>query len=361
MAETAPNAILSARILWSSGTGNSRRAALWVAEELAQRGVRACVAGMEQPLEADDDGPDSKLLGLCFPTHGFTAPWSVLSFTWRLPSGKGLPAFVLATRAGGWYLVGYLPGFAGTAAWLPALLLWLKGYKVLGLTGLDMPSNWLLIHPGMNTRHQQFFQRLAESKCRRFSARILHGPRWIWTPWNLAELLLGIVCLPISIGYLLFGRFYLAKLFFANERCNGCAQCAENCPRQAIRMDGVPQRPYWTFNCESCMRCMAFCPQRAVESSQSLALLYTWCVLLLPTAWILKRTPEPYGGILADSFQWAAGLLLVWALYTTFTRLIRIRPILAIASRTTFTRWYRRHREAGTSLKVFRLKDPGNG
>lgn len=41
------------------------------------------------------------------------------------------------------------PGLSGLALILPALMLRLKGYRIKGLRPLDLPSNWISLHPGL--------------------------------------------------------------------------------------------------------------------------------------------------------------------------------------------------------------------
>ncbi|MBW1815229.1 MAG: hypothetical protein JRJ39_16720 [Deltaproteobacteria bacterium] len=56
----------------------------------------------------------TSLLGLVFPTHGFTAPWHMIKFTCRLPRVKKTSAFCTATRAGLKIGKVFTPGISGT-------------------------------------------------------------------------------------------------------------------------------------------------------------------------------------------------------------------------------------------------------
>jgi len=330
-------------LIWSSGTGNSRRAALWFETFARVRNCEVLVRALHDP--APEPRPFD-LLVLFFPTHGFTAPWSLFRFLFRLPKGHGTEAAVLATRGGGWYLIGPLPGCAGTATWLPALVLALKGYRVRGLTGLDLPSNWNALHPGMNAPHAEFFLRRAKVKVRRFANRMLDGGTWIATPCNALELLVGLVLLPVSLAYLLLGKLFLSQLFFADHKCDGCGLCVEACPERAIRT--VKEHPRWTLRCESCHRCMAVCPKQAVQAHHGLAALGLWLtgLALLPLATL--RVPWPLRSLL----EWTAMAGLLCLLQHLVARL-RGRS-LALISFTTLTRWYRRYREPGTRIRDLR-------
>lgn len=120
----------TATIYFMSGTGNSFRAATWLAEAAQEQGILAQVVpiGSGRPAEEIKEGAEH-LVGLVMPTHGFTTPWQMLRFALRLPRRRGTHALVLPTRAGTKFGQVFLPGLEGTAGYLPALILALKGYR----------------------------------------------------------------------------------------------------------------------------------------------------------------------------------------------------------------------------------------
>jgi len=138
-----------APLYFYTGTGNSYRVTTWMADAARATGATVTVRpiGSAQPAEEIGQG-ETALLGLVMPTHGFTVPWVVLRFALRLPRRGGAHAVVVATRAGSKTGPLYLPGVEGTATWLVTLVLALKGYHIRGATGIDMPSNWIAVHPG---------------------------------------------------------------------------------------------------------------------------------------------------------------------------------------------------------------------
>jgi Pyruvate/2-oxoacid:ferredoxin oxidoreductase delta subunit len=327
---------------------------------------RARAAGIETvlaPLEAADperDLPDDDgtLLVLGTPTHGFTAPWAAIRFALRLPRRRRARAVVVSTRAG-WKPIVYCRGITGTTLALLALILRLRGYRVRGLLGVDMPSNWIALHPGMGETSVAHFLQRGRPRAERFLEKVLAGRRSLVTPDNVFEFLVGLALLPVSGGYLLFGRFYFAKLFFYNERCDGCAVCAKGCPVGGIRMRGAPPRPYWTFTCESCMRCMNFCPHTAIEAGHSLALLLYLATSVPVGVLLLNRVAGRWPAVAAVQgvgavqfmVQYPFFLLSLFATYLAVHLLIRNRVVNALFSYTTFTRLYRRYREPATKLK----------
>lgn len=339
-----------------TGTGNSYRVTTWMVETVCAVGAVATWRSIESACSLEKIGQgETALLGLVMPTHGFTAPWAMLSFALRLPRRSRTHAVVVATRAGSRIGSTYTPGFEGTATWLVALILALKGYRVRGMEGIDMPSNWTALHPGFLPDTVAGIVARAQKKTARFMATILSGRRRI-TSWLV--MLFGLLVLPISLAYLLIGRFFLGKLFFASNRCNGCGLCAEHCPNGAIEMRGNEiRRPYWTFRCESCMRCMAYCPTQAVEASHLVAVGVYLLAGAIPTTalllWLAVRVP------LLAFLSWTPGwvvesinaLIAIGLTYPIFYLLLRIGWVNRFFTHATLTHYYRRYHEPETTLK----------
>ena len=173
------------------------------------------------------------------PTHGFTAPWLMIKFVSKLPYAKQTKAFVIATRAGGKFGKVYTPGICGTATFIISIILAVKGYIVKGAKSVDMPSNWMLLHPSFSLNASKAIINRTKPKVINFANKIIANKNvWI-TLNNLYELIFGIALFPISVAYTCLGRFFLAKLFFANEKCNACGICAANCPVNAIKIKPV--------------------------------------------------------------------------------------------------------------------------
>jgi Pyruvate/2-oxoacid:ferredoxin oxidoreductase delta subunit len=219
------------------------------------------------------------------------------------------------------------------------------------------------LHPGLGPRSVAGISDRAQRKATRFVERLAEGERWF--SWGgLLQLFWGLLLLPISAAYLAFGRFFLAKLFFANPRCNGCGICADHCPNQAIRMWGrTNPRPYWTFSCESCMRCMGYCPHRAVEAGHSLGVLLYFATTAPVGVLALNALGRIHPELAALSgtpaiwlIQYPFALLSLFVCYLLFTLLIRIPLVNQVFTWTTFTRirGWRRYREPGTGLKQLR-------
>jgi ferredoxin len=343
-------------IYYLSGTGNSYRVATWQYEAERMNGINTQLIPIQSsnPKVEIGIGPES-LVTFVYPTHGFTTPWLMLRSVFRLPTHSGAHAVVVATRAGTKFRKLFFPGLEGTAAYLIALILALKGYSMRGVMGLDMPSNWTALHPGFSPTDAQAIIDRSKPKAFNFINNILLGKRQLQ---GLFPLLLGMALLPVSLGYLLIGRFFLSKLFFATSQCNGCGLCAQNCPVQAIILSGKKTpRPYWTFACESCMRCMNFCPTHAIEASHLLALamfeITSIPVWMIALNWLAKQSPiltNINGAIPQFILQYLYILASIALTYAIFSQLIRLPAVNKFFTFATLTHYYRRYREPGTKL-----------
>jgi Pyruvate/2-oxoacid:ferredoxin oxidoreductase delta subunit len=352
-------------IYYLSGTGNSFRVSCWMAQHASDSGVDVKMVSVNdaEPVRELDASTET-LLALVFPTHGFTAPWHMIKFALRLPRRRLTHVFCLATRAGLRLGRLYPPGISGSATFLIALILFLKGYRVRGTSATDMPSNWYSLHPIQGEKSVEQIRKRAIVRTRASMARILDGRR-LWFTWNnLYEVILGILLSYISFLYLIKGRFFLAKLFFANRNCDGCGICATNCPVGAIDMKGSDLKwPFWRYNCESCMKCAAFCPQNAIEAGHSwfVILIYVATLpvtgfLLVQLAPFLPTSDLPESSPLVFVLEFFLFFPVLFFSYFVFSRLLRVPLINRIFSLTTFTHLpsWGRYREPETRLKDLR-------
>jgi Pyruvate/2-oxoacid:ferredoxin oxidoreductase delta subunit len=334
-----------------SGTGNSFRAARWLAEAAEAQGATTDVVPIERAHPRCDLQPGpQQLVGIYHPAHGLMPPWSMIKFLLRMPMGRGAHAAVLCTRGG--IRVGrlVLPGAAGLGVFFPLLVLALKGYRVRGGLGIDMPINTINLHWGLRSSNVEFIKAWGRRRHERFAAAILAGGRF-WRPLNLIwEFLWPAVLLwfvPIfPIVYLLIGRTAMAKMMFADTRCNGCGLCAKYCPNQAIVMKGAkPRFPFWTHRCEACMRCMGYCRPHAVEAGHLWLAIAIMGTLVL-TADSLAGLLAKFGLSLARPALEVISFLLTYAalvlFYYVFWAMQRLPPLHALWSFATITRFYRR-------------------
>ena len=352
----------SATICYWSGTGNSYRVATWMGTIAENRGLETRILSLAEArskdlLNAQQEG----FISLVFPTHGFTAPWHVVKFAWNLPQTNLAQVYCVATRAGLKLGSVFIPGISGSATFVIALILLLKGYKVHGTMSVDMPSNWYSLHPIQSQKsHAAIIERARHKVAGLMEKTLADSKVWL-TANNLYEIILGTVLSLVSVGYLLFGKFFLAKLFFASGRCNGCGLCEKHCTVKAITMRGKDkQRPYWKYNCESCMKCAALCPHDAVEAGHSWGvILYFITALPVSTYLFSLLGTDPKNSAMVDAY-WLGSLLniiyfypAVFISYFVFSLLIRIPFLNYLFTRTTLTHFpfWGRYREPDTKLK----------
>ncbi len=347
-------------IYFTSGTGNSYRVAKWAEQIANKKNAKASVITIEDanPRKEIDDRSDT-IVGFIMPTHGFTAPWHMIRFLWRLPSRKATHAFCIATRAGVKIGSMFMPGLSASATFITSIMLSLKGYKIRGFRGIDMPSNWTACHPGFTPKAAEAIISNSKVKAVQFIEDILSGKKRIINGSNLYDLIFAIILLPISIAFTFLGRFFLGKLFFANNKCDGCGICADNCAVGAIAMRGSKNpRPYWRYNCENCMRCMAFCPKEAVEAGHSWGVVLYFVTTIPISAYLislmggsLPGIPNPQGHWINDIIQLIYLYPAIFVSYFFFHFLMRVPFINTLFTYTTLTHVYRRYHEPDTKLK----------
>jgi ferredoxin len=257
-------------IYYISGTGNARVSSEWVADEARKRGLKTVVQRIDR-LEniTIPSTAERPLIGFAFPTHGFNAAPIMLKFITGFPPGLGRNVFLLNTRAGMKLYKLFMPGLSGVAMILPAFILWLKGYKCIGFRPVDLPSNWIPLHPGLKKKVIESIFIRCEKIVRKFAAKIFTG-RKVYR--GLVSLPVDLLISPLALGYYICGRFFLSKTFIANYNCNNCGICIKECPTSSIKYVG--DRPYWKLTCESCMRCLNRCPQRAIEAAHGMAAVF---------------------------------------------------------------------------------------
>jgi len=275
-------------IYYFSGTGNARSAAIWIEKIAKQEGLKTHIINIDRFKTVDIPELTGKtLIGFCSPTHGFNMPPIVLKFLSKFPKAKNVDIFILNTRAGIKLYKLYLPGLSGVAQLLPAVILRLKGFRIVGMQPLDLPSNWLFLHPGLKEKVVNSIYERCLGIVNNFATNILQGKRKYKA---LLSLPFDLVLIPISFGYYFFGRFFLAKTLVATDACNNCNLCVSKCPVEAIKT--VDDRLFWTYKCESCMRCINTCPQRAIETAHGFSglIVVIVYVLIIPfLIFILKK------------------------------------------------------------------------
>jgi len=338
-------------IYYFSGTGNAEAVSNWIIEEFKNNKIPTEIFEIKKGVRPDTSViTDNTLIGFCYPTHGFNAPPIVLDFIASFPRTVKAKFFVLNTQAGMKMYKIFTPGLGGIALFFPAILLMLKGYKCVNIRPMDMPSNWISLHPGMRKKVTQSIINRCERITRRFAIKLINGKKdYRWIP----EFPLDLVVAPIAIPYYFIGRFMIAKTFFASYKCNSCGLCAKQCPIQAIDM--IDKRPYWSFTCESCMHCMNHCKQNAIETAHGFSFVLWWLAYsLLPVLLIeflnqiglIDLKLSGYFELIYSLIQIVIGLLVVFFGYRILHFLLRFKVFNYLVTFTSLTKlpFWRRYK-----------------
>jgi len=260
-------------VYYFSGTGNAKHAAEWIAQFATKKGIKSNVISIDKiPVTEIPDESKKTLIGFCFPTHGFNVSPKMLKFIAGFPKSLNADVFLLNTRAGMKLSKLFIPGLSGIAQFLPALILLTKSYHIVGMQPLDLPSNWISLHPGLKPKVVNSIYKRCKKITYGFAEKLFNEKHSYKAFYSLP---FDILIFPIAVLYYFIGRFALAKTFIANNDCNSCDLCANSCPTNSIEMHRG--KPFWKFSCESCMRCMNNCPKRAIQTAH-LYSFFIWYV-----------------------------------------------------------------------------------
>jgi Pyruvate/2-oxoacid:ferredoxin oxidoreductase delta subunit len=342
-------------IYYFSGTGNALTASRWIKGYAQKQGIETKLISIDRLKKINvPPAKGKRLIGFCYPTHGFNLPWIMLKFILKFPIMRKCDVFLLNTRAGLKIYKWFPPGGSGIAQVLPAIILLLKGFHIRGLLPLDMPSNWISLHPGLNqTTIAAIFAR-CRTMVNKFCKKILSGRLYV-RPNVLIMLPIDLALAPIALGYFMYGRFYFAKIFIASTDCDTCRLCEKKCPTASIKI--IDNRPFWKLTCESCMRCINICPRKAIQVSHSLAviipvvssyILITFSIFLfIPYTQILMINISKF------FIQWGIFLFKCFVISGFVFWLIRIKLLNNLFTYTSLTKYWKRYIVKGISKKDF--------
>ncbi|MBN1253382.1 MAG: EFR1 family ferrodoxin [Bacteroidales bacterium] len=272
-------------VFYFSGTGNAQKAAEWIVQIADSMNITTNLVNITDfEFNMLKDINSKTLIGFCSPTHGFNLPPIMLKFIYNFPNVKNADFFILNTRAGMKLHKIFLPGISGIAQILPVIYWKLKGYKVVGMQPMDLPSNWISLHPGLKEKVVMSIFKRCEKKTKNFAKKILSGQK---SCKALISLPVDLIVSPVALGYYFIGRFAIAKTFIASDLCNNCGLCIKNCPVNAIEQ--INGRMYWTFKCESCMKCMNNCPKRAIETVHGYTFFIWWLIISVLPSFVIGK------------------------------------------------------------------------
>ena len=334
------------QVYYFSGTGNSANVARWVSTIAKENSIEfqlIKIADIEKfPIEPPKAGA---LVIFVSPVHGFNYPPIMVSFIAHFPKGSN-DVILMNTRAG--MLIGkwITPGLTGIAFYLAALFLKLKGYSIHGMLPVDLPSNWISVHPGLNQRTVIFIHQKMKIKVSKFATKVLKGVK---SYPALREIVQDLAIAPVALGYYFLARFILSKTYYASATCDNCGTCIKNCPVKAIEMVG--NRPYWKLTCESCMRCMSNCPKKAIETAHGFILLVTLLFQFGLVGAINYFFPEAIASINPFLYEWILQFILFLCFLMICYRIMHFlkkfhwfNQLMVYTSLTYYKFWGRRYK-----------------
>lgn len=340
-------------IYYFTGTGNALKSGRWICEEAKKRNIDTSLYAIDRSYRPNLNEIDSNtLIGFLAPTHGFNIAPAMLKFISKFPSKIKANVFILNTRAGLKLYKLFLPGLSGAAQFLPMIILRLKGYKIVGGLPLDMPSNWLFVHPGLNLHTVSSISDRCEKITKIFIENILKGNKTFRKVW--ITLPIDIALLPIAFLYYYYGRFIFAKTMIYTSNCNSCMICVDNCPVKALKI--VNDKPYWSYSCESCMRCINICPKTSIQTSH----LILFLILIIPSYLFNHFFIEylPLSEILNYDFvrsilEMALTLVELFVIYAVIQRFLKYKYFGAIFKYSSLSTFWRKYLAPGISIKDF--------
>ncbi|MBI5532535.1 MAG: 4Fe-4S binding protein [Deltaproteobacteria bacterium] len=238
-----------------SYSGNTAHFAQSFAEGAQQAGASVTVH-RQHHMDVRGVKLEGDSLVVAYPVIGWNPPFPLHDMLLRdLPRGRGKPAYVLHTSAGG-------PENAFLLTWL---ILLLKGYRPCGRLGGTYPVNVTTIRIGPRRMWAWLDSllprpsdlRVAREAGQSFASGKIDGLGfWVW-PSPLV---------PLNHPWIARTFFrYMYWPYLWKSRCNKCNLCARACPTGRIK--AVPGSfPTSSGNCALCYNCVNLCPTNAMHA-----------------------------------------------------------------------------------------------
>ena len=229
-------------IYYFSGTGNSLRAAIGIAERIGGAEVVSVRYDVEN-ISAET----AEVIGFVCPVYEWDMPGTMKSFVANLKINPNAYIFMVAT---------YIAIHGKSFETMEKILSTKKAHLNYGIAlhcvasqctaYAPFPPEKLMI-PYMEKKINRIGKEISEKKNRAY-------PPMAWLTRKLYS--------KLMTPYMEVEQEY-DKGFYTDERCVGCEICSRICPTQNITIQ--KKQPVWNHHCHGCMACVAYCPAKAIQ------------------------------------------------------------------------------------------------
>lgn len=257
------NEIKSARIIYFSGTGGTRRIVDAFEKELTARGLDAAVRNLGASLQEKKSAPEALESGrvdlsiLIYPVYALDAPKPIYDWIESVSSAEAGEKIVVLSVSGGGEM---WPNKGCRNNCCKALED--RGFQVVYDRMLCMPANVLVEYNDhlairliriIPERVAQITDEFLAGKVRRTHFR--KGPVLDWISRTERK-----------------NSCKFAEKFQISEDCTSCGWCVRNCPMSNIEIPEGASLPQFLNRCVICTRCVYGCPAHAIKVNGSMTL-----------------------------------------------------------------------------------------
>ena len=229
-------------IYYFSGTGNSLRAAIKIAEKLGGAELINVRSKPEEALAEDAD-----IIGFVCPVYEWDVPGTFKKFISKLTVNPNAYIFMIAT---------YIAVSGKSFETVEQLLLEKGAHLSYGRAIRCVASQCIAYPPFPPEKimlpYMEKQMKRAGDEIRQKSQRAC--PRM--SPITRKRFS------KVMDPYLQIESEY-DKGFYTDDRCTGCGTCSKVCPTRNISMN--ERKPVWNHNCHGCNACVVYCPTKAIQ------------------------------------------------------------------------------------------------
>lgn len=230
------------RIYYFSGTGNSLRAAIVIAQTLDNTEIISMRCDPSVVPAADSD-----IIGFVFPVYHWTICEAVQNFISALQINPNAYIFAVSTPS-------FINGFSFE---ILDKLMNEKGAGLQYAKRLFSVANLCIVYPPFPSPKLRV--PATERKLMKISGMI--GKRATNT-YAKAGWLTRLIYPKVMPKYQAI-QAEVDKGFSISNDCISCGICSRVCPKKNIIMEN--SRPVFLHNCSCCMACISFCPKKAIK------------------------------------------------------------------------------------------------